>query len=105
MPPTTTPTTMPVIPAAQGMIYAACLGVLLPAAGFFPVICFGIVRRGGRVLPVLAVIAGAIAISAAAVLSRVLPGVILIIAAYFGAAMAGAVLYAMVIRRRRSRSP
>ena len=36
MPPTTTPTTMPVIPAAQGMIYAACLGVLLPAAGFFP---------------------------------------------------------------------
>jgi hypothetical protein len=99
MPPTTTPTTMPVIPAAQGMIYAACLGILLPAAGFFPVFCFGIVRRKGLLLPALTAVAGAISITAAAVLSKPFPGLILIVAAWFGAAMAGAVLYAMVRRR------
>jgi hypothetical protein len=99
MPPTTTPTTMPVIPVAQGMIYAACLGVLLPAAGFFPVFCFGIVRRRGVLLPVLAVVIGALAITAAAVLSKPFPSLILIVAAWFGAAMAGAVLYAMIRRR------
>ena len=104
MPPTTTPTTFPVIPAAQGMIYAACLGVLLPAAGFFPVFCFGIVRKKGLLLPVLAAVAGGLGITAAAVLSKPFPRLILIVAAWFGAAMAGAVLYAMV-RKRRSPSP
>jgi hypothetical protein len=97
--PTTTPTTMPVIPAALGMIFAACLGVMLPAAGFFPVLCFGIVRRRGATRPVLAVVTGALAITAAAVLHKVLPGLMPILGAYFGAAMAGAVLYAMFRRR------
>jgi hypothetical protein len=99
MAPATNPTTMPVIHAAQGMIYAACLGILLPAAGFFPVFCFGIVRRRGRLLPVLAVITGVLAITAAAVLSKPFPSAILIVTAWFGAAMAGAVLYAMIRRR------
>jgi hypothetical protein len=96
MPPTTTPTTMPVIPAAQVMIYAACLGILLPAAGFFPVFCFGIVRRKGLLLPALTAVAGAISITVAAVLSKPFPGLILIVAACFGAELAGAVLYALV---------
>jgi hypothetical protein len=104
MTPATNPTTMPVIHAAQGMIYAACLGILLPAAGFFPVFCFGIVRRRGRLLPVLAVITGVLAITAAAVLSKPFPSAILIVTAWFGAAMAGAVLYALLRSRLRPQS-
>ena len=95
---------MPDVHAAQGMIYAACLSILVPAAGFFPVICFGAVRRRGQLLLVLAAVAGAIAITAAAVLSKPFPGLILIVGAWLGAGMAGAVLYAMIRKRMPTKS-
>src|SRR4051812_41912658 len=103
MPAATLPTTVPTTPAVQGLAYAICLGLMLPAAGLFPLWCVAALRGKGWGRPAFAALAGVVAITCAMVLQRPIPGVLPVVGLYF-VIVTGAMLLFARLRVRLKRA-
>ena len=99
--PTTAPTTLPLTPAEvrQGMYFAVCLAVLIPAAAFFPLLCAAALRVRRPLITALAMGAGVAGITAAFLLTPAARNIVPVVGLYYVLALLGVVAYASVRRR------
>lgn len=99
--PTTVPTTLPLTPAEvrQGMYFAVCLAVLIPAAAFFPLLCAAALRGRRPVRMAGAAAAGVVGITAAFLLTPVARNMVPVMGLYYALALFGVVVYALIRRR------